>query len=64
MFSQIRYRFQLAILILILCVGSATGVQDEDGFESVPHVFDHAPVEARIENRFCHGRQIAVPGPA
>jgi hypothetical protein len=35
MFSQIRYRFQLAILILILCVGSATGVQDEDGFESV-----------------------------
>lgn len=35
MFSQIRPRFQLAILILVLCVVPATGAQDEDGFQSV-----------------------------
>jgi hypothetical protein len=34
MFSQIRPRIQLAILILLLCVGPATGAQDETGFES------------------------------
>ncbi len=35
MFSQIRPRFQLAILILLLCAGPVAGAQDEDGFESV-----------------------------
>ena len=35
MIPQIRPRIQLAILILLLCVGPATAAPDEDGFESV-----------------------------